>query len=341
MTLRTLMREEIEQIPAIVARIMDADLRNIERAGHEMRALEPRVLISVARGSSDHAAHFLKYAAELLLGIPVASVGPSIASVYGGNLAAERAVCLAISQSGRSPDILALTEMLQKNGASVISLVNDISSPLAKTSLTAIDVLAGPERSVPATKSFVATLVSGLALLAHCAGENRLIDALGKLPEQLAKALDTDWSELARAMQSGGPVFVLGRGPGLAIAGEAALKLKETCGLHAEAYSTAEVRHGPIEVISSRFTSLCFAVNDAAAPGVVDCRDLMAKLGAASFMASTNHGNGQLNAVPTLHPLTDFIGLIVSFYAMAEKLSLGMGRDPDHPAALRKVTETI
>jgi glutamine---fructose-6-phosphate transaminase (isomerizing) len=226
MTRRTLMREEIEQIPAIVARIMGPEFHQIERAGNEIRELAPRMLLSVARGSSDHAAHFLKYATELLLGLPVASVGPSVASVYGANLAAEGAVCLAISQSGRSPDILALTEMLQRNGASVISLVNDISSPLAQSSLRAIDVLAGPEHSVPATKSFVATIVSGLALLAQCARNDHLIDALNQLPEKLERAINTDWSDLATAMQAGGPVFVLGRGPGLAIAGEAALKLK-------------------------------------------------------------------------------------------------------------------
>lgn len=341
MNTRSLMRDEIEQIPAIVDQLMRDKNHCIEHAAEDLRALSPRLLLTVARGSSDHAAHFLKYAAELLLGIPVASIGPSIASVYGGKLAASGAACLAISQSGRSPDILALADMLKRNHAKIFALVNDPSSPLAGLADRSIDVLAGPERSVPATKSFVASVVCGLSLLGQSAGDERLIKALRQLPEQLSRAINSDWSALSHAMMSGGPVFVLGRGPGLAIAGEAALKLKETCGLHAEAYSTAEVRHGPVEVVNSRFTTLCLLVDDQAAKGVTECAELMGKLGAASFVAGAASPDSRLNIVPTLHPITDFISLIVSFYSMAETLARDLGRNPDEPIALRKITETV
>jgi glutamine---fructose-6-phosphate transaminase (isomerizing) len=342
MTDITHMRQEIDEIPAAVARLLAAGRPDLRRAGKALRKAQPRFLVTVARGSSDHAATYLKYAAELLIGIPVASIGPSIASVYAANMAAQGGACIAISQSGKSPDILALMRMLGTTAAPSIALCNTANAPLMHLADHAIDVLAGPEHSVAATKSFVSSIVAGLVILAEWTQDAALIAAIDRLPEHLATAAAADWPTLRASLSTRGPALVLGRGPGVALACEAALKLKETCAIHAEAYSCAEVLHGPVEMVSPRFTTLCLTATDAAEQGIADTADQLARIGAASFATSSRVTSATaLLRGQTDHPLTDPLPLIVTFYATIERLSRDLGRNPDKPVALRKITETV
>ncbi|MBX3567315.1 MAG: SIS domain-containing protein [Rhizobiaceae bacterium] len=335
------MRREIVEIPDAAARLLDGAGPALAAAGRAIRQRDPRFIVSVARGSSDNAASFLKYAVELTAGIPVASVGPSIASIYGAKLRLAGTVCLAISQSGKSPDIVAMSELAKAGGALTVALTNTPDSPLAKGADFPIDICAGIERSVAATKTFVNSALAGLALMAHCTEDADLLAAMQRLPDHLRQAIDCDWIEMTGALEGEQSLFILGRGPSHAIASEAALKLKETCGMHAEAYSAAEVMHGPLALVGPGFPVLALAARDASEASVAETADTLTAKGANVFATSRRVGRARiLPHVATGHPLTDPLPLIVSFYAFVEAFARRRGLDPDAPRNLRKVTET-
>lgn len=342
MTSQTNMRREIEQIPAVIANLLDQSGPVLDGAATALRDLDPAVVATIARGSSDHACSYLKYAIELTLGLPVASIGPSIASIYGKDLKLGRAASLSISQSGKSPDIVGMTQSAKRSGALAIAITNTPGSPLDAAADFTIDLHAGAELSVAATKTFVASIVAGLSLVARWSDDGALNTAIADLPNSLAKAIDCDWSELVTALDGHQALYVLGRGPGFAIANEAALKFKETCNIQAESYSAAEVMHGPVAIVKPGYPVLGLAARDAAEASVADMTHKLATQGALAFLTSDRPGAARaLPFVNTGHPLTDPLALIVSFYAFVETLSRHRGLDPDVPPALKKVTETL
>lgn len=337
----TLMHQEVREIPAAVDRLLSAGGTAIETAASTARATDPRFFISVARGSSDHAATYLKYAAELLLRRPMASVGPSVNSIYGVDLEARGAVGLSVSQSGQSPDIVRMTEALGANGAFTVAITNDAGSPLAQTAKATLPIHAGPELSVAATKTFVTSLVAGLWFLAEIAQDSELVAAIRALPDSLDQATTCDWSAAAEAM-NGRSLFTIGRGPSWAISNEAALKFKETCLIHAESYSSAEVLHGPVSIVGSDFPVIAFAARDKAEITLAETADALADMGARVFAVTDRAARAtRLPHIRTGHWLCDPIAAIVSFYAMVEQVALARGIDPDAPRHLKKVTETV
>jgi glucosamine--fructose-6-phosphate aminotransferase (isomerizing) len=336
------MRAEIEEIPDAVQRFLTESESLLAAAGQALKRKNPAVIITIARGSSDHAAGFLKYAVELTAGVPVASVGPSIVSIYGRELRLDRAAAFAISQSGKSPDIVTMTESARRGGALTFGITNTADSPLAGAVDFPIDLRAGAERSVAATKTFVSSVVAGLALLAHWTADEKLLSALATLPLALRDAVACDWSPLLEALDGHQSLYVLGRGPSLAIAGEAALKFKETCAIHAEAYSAAEVMHGPVRIVEGGFPLLVLAARDAAEPSVAGVADKLAAQGAVTFVTSARVSAARpLPFAVSGHPLTDALVLIASFYGFVEALSRRRGFNPDRPPHLKKVTETV
>ncbi|WP_425038457.1 SIS domain-containing protein [Primorskyibacter sp. S187A] len=337
----TQMRREVLEIPEAVARLLAHGAEDLDRAAQALRAQAPRFMISVARGSSDHVASYLKYAAELETGTPMASVGPSIASVYDRKLGLDGSACLSVSQSGQSPDIVAMARMARESGALSIALTNDPASPLSGVADHTLALHAGPELSVAATKTFVNSAVLGLWLLAAWAEDAQLLAEIRALPDALDKAVRADWSEACAALDGRSSVFCLGRGPAYAMAHEAALKFKETCQLHAEAYSSAEVLHGPVSILDAGFPVLAFAAADAAEPALIGVADALAQKGGAVFVTSPLATTAQaLPVTRTGHGLTDPIALIASFYAMVEQIAVSRGINPDAPRHLQKVTET-
>lgn len=336
------MAAEVAEIPDAVARLLDGGRADILAAAEAARALDPALIATVARGSSDQAESYLKYAAELTLGLPVASIGPSVASIYGAKLKLAHAVCIAVSQSGASPDIVEMARSAGAGGALTLAVTNDRTSRLAQVSARTIDIHAGPELSVAATKTFVTSVVALLALVAHWAEDRALEHALDALPDQLARAASVDWAELRAALKGAASLYTLGRGPAYAISGEAALKFKEISQIHAENYSSAEVLHGPVSIVGAGFPVLAFAARDAAEGAVVDIADQLAAKGAQVFVTSAKARAARtLPIVATGHPLTDPLALIVSFYAMVERFAREAGIDPDQPRHLRKVTQTV
>ncbi|WP_342250506.1 SIS domain-containing protein [Sphingomonas sp. OTU376] len=334
----TLMESEAAEAPEAVRRLVAANQASFAALAERLRANPPARIVTCARGSSDHAASYGKYLIETLIGIPVASAAPSVASVFAAPVTPGSALCIAISQSGRSPDLLATVRAHQAAGAHVVAFVNDETSPLAEMADTLIGLKAGPERSVAATKSYITALAAFVALVAEWAEDDALRAALDTLPAQLETARDLDWSDAVQAFRDANNLFVIGRGYSFGIAQEAALKFKETCGLHAEAFSAAEVRHGPMAIVGPGFPILAFATSDTAGDSVREAATEFASRGARICLADAK-ASGSLPGIPG-HPAIEPILMVQSFYPMANALSLARGHDPDRPLYLKKVTET-
>jgi glucosamine--fructose-6-phosphate aminotransferase (isomerizing) len=302
----------------------------IREAGAALRRLAPRAIVTCARGSSDHAATYAKYLIETRLGVSVASAAPSVASVYGDAPDMRGSACIAISQSGASPDLLATAEAAKARGALVVALVNQPLSPLADLADYVIPLSAGPETSIAATKSYIATLSALLALVAEWGGAGEA----EPLPDLLDQAWALDWSPLVEALTNAWSLYVVGRGIGLGVAQEAALKLKEVCGLHAEAVSAAEIRHGPMALVAPGFPVLLFRQRDESAAGIDALAADLKGMGATVLVAGA-----ELPAIAAAAEVEPILQ-IQSFYRAAEALARARGMDPDRSPHLAKVTQT-
>lgn len=330
------MAHEAAEAPQAVARFLEHNAAALADLGRRLRDAPPPVVLTSARGSSDNAAGCFKYLTEILLGVPCASIGASVVSVYGGELKAKGTVCLTISQSGKSPDIVALQEAARRAGALTVALVNVADSPVARGADICLELRAGAELSVAATKSFIVSCVAGAAIVAHWFNSPASLAAVQRLPETLAKATRIDWPAFNDFAAEASSLYVLGRGPSLPIAAETALKLKETCGLHAEATSIAEVMHGPWELMRHGFPVLAYQPDDAAFSLTQDAVAKMRSAGADVQVV----GRGGFDFAATGEPLLDPISMILTAYLAIEKLARAKGRDPDRPRLLQKVTET-
>jgi len=334
------MAAEIQQAPAAVARQelrLAGPMRELVR---RLKAKPPQVVVTVARGSSAHAAAFAKHAIERHIGIPVAAAAPSIVTVYHRDLTLKDQLLLAISQSGRSDDLIEQTKSAKRAGALTVALVNAADSPLAAESDIVLPIGAGLEQSVAATKSVIATLAALLRLTAEWAANDELAAAIARLPERLKAAADLDWSACFGAFSQASSLMTIGRGSTLAIAREAALKLKETANLHAEGYSGAEFQHGPMALVATNYPILMFMPTDAAADALVALAADLRRKHAALFSVEPGAGEGRLPALPPDQPETDAVCQIQSFYAAAVRLAKLRGVDADKPRHLQKVTRT-
>ncbi|MCH8188387.1 MAG: SIS domain-containing protein, partial [Proteobacteria bacterium] len=232
----TKMTEDAREAPDAVARMLSANAADCAALGKRLRGAPPPLVITCARGSSDHAATFAKYLIETRLGVPTMSFAPSVASIYGARLKMAGALFIAISQSGRSPDLIASAQAACDAGALVVTIVNAEESPLARVGQICLPLHAGRERSVAATKSFIVSLAAVLQIAAHWGERKELAAALDGLPGNLGAAAALDWSPAENTFAKADGMLVIGRGLGFAIAQEAALKLKETSVLHAEPF---------------------------------------------------------------------------------------------------------
>lgn len=331
------MAREAGEAPQAVARFLDHNRKALSDLGARLRLAPPPAVMTSARGSSDNAAGYFKYLTEILMGVPCASVGASVVSVYDAQLRVSQGLCITISQSGKSPDIVALQDAARKGGALTVALVNVADSPAAQNADICLPLHAGPELSVAATKSFIVSMAAGAAIVAHWRGDSTFLAAVEALPERLAVAARIDWPDFADWARGAESLFVLGRGPALPIAAETALKLKETCATHAEAYSIAEVMHGPWELMGEGFPVLAYSPEDRARDS---SRAALAKIRATGAHVLAVEQGG-LPYAAAGDALLDPITMIQTTYLAIEKLARALGRDPDRPRLLKKVTETI
>jgi glucosamine--fructose-6-phosphate aminotransferase (isomerizing) len=339
----TQMLQEVGETPARVAAMLAEDQEAYTALTADLQARPPVFAATIARGSSDHAASYGAWLLGLATGLVTASLPPSLVSRYAARPQLAQALVLALSQSGASPDIVKSLEAASADGATSVAIVNQPASPLSAAARHVLVQNAGEEKSVAATKSFILTCTVLARLLASWRQDPALSDALQRLPERLKQAIATEWGATVDVLRDATNLYVLGRGPTHAIAGEAALKLKETCYLHAEAFSAAEVQHGPKAVIDRDFPLLALATADeGGADTMAFAAERVAMGGIVITVSPAAKAHGLHVRLPApLHPLLDPIVTIAAFYPMAEALARARGHDPDSPRGLKKVTTTI
>ncbi len=335
------MFQEAAQAAGVVRTQLDRNAVAMASLGARLRLSPPRAVVTCARGSSDHAATYAKYLIEAYTGVLTSSAAPSVSSIYDAQGDMSGVLFIAISQSGKSPDLLTTTRAAKDGGALTVALCNTPDSPLTQLVDVAVPLHAGAENSVAATKSYIASLSAIAQLLACWADDPDLLRVLPNTPDLLAKAWDCDWNPVVHALRDAVNLFVVARGFGLGVAQEAALKLKETCGLHAEAFSSAEVKHGPMALVRTGFPVLMFTQSDDTRAGIAELAGEFAARGARVLLAGAEaHGSVSLPTVHA-HPVIEPLLAIQSFYRAANALALARGLNPDSPPHLRKVTETL
>jgi glucosamine--fructose-6-phosphate aminotransferase (isomerizing) len=332
------MASELRESSHVVARIV----RNRAAMGDVARRLgigAAPLCVVCGRGSSGHAGVFLRYLIETRLRLPVSASAPSVVTAFRTPLKLRDALFIVISQSGRSPDLVAATRSARAAGARTIAIVNAAASPVANEAEFVIPVEAGDEHSIAATKTVIASMVAGAALIAELAGDDALRGAIDRLPERLALALALDWSCIADDLAGASAVFVAGRGLALGSVREIALKLSEILRLPSIGVSAAELQHGPRAALSARTPVIMMRLADETAATV----DALAKeLRAQDF--ALHLAGGPLGSLPWLSDddsVTDAITLLVPAYRMIEQAARAWGFDPDRPPRLSKITETF
>lgn len=337
----SLMFAEAAQAAEVLRRQFERNAFSVARLGAKLRTLAPRTAVTLARGSSDHAATFAKYLIETRANVITASSAPSVSSVYLARQDLHGCLFLAISQSGRSPDLLASASAARAAGAIVVALVNSEDSPLAEVAEVTLPLCAGVEHSVAATKTFIASLAAVIHLVAEWTDDQPLIEALREAPALLERAWQLDWSAALPLLQDASDLYVIGRGLGLGIAQEAALKCKETSGLHAESFSSAEVMHGPQALLSPQFPALLLAQDDDTRDGIGALATELVGRGVPVLCAGVGAPGAIMLPSLTAHPVIEPLLLVQSFYRLANQLAHARGHDPDRPPHLNKVTRTL
>lgn len=331
---------EAQEAPAAVARQRRHD-EAFGALGERLRAAPPRAVVTVARGSSDHAAAYLGYLTMAKLGRLAVSLPMSLVTLYEAPLDVAGTLAVAVSQSGRSPDVVEPLRHFREGGAETVALVNDPDSPLGQAAGWTLGLEAGPEYAVAATKSYIASLAAAARLVAHWKQDRELLQGLEALPEALDAAGRVDWSAATERLVGADRLMTVGRGLTLPIALEAALKCKETAAIQAEAFSGAEIKHGPMALIDKGYPLLIFATRGPAQSGLVQLASEMRRRGAEVLLAAPQDVEERdltlpIAPVPELDPLT----AIAAFYPMVEALARARGFDPDQPRHLNKVTLT-
>jgi glutamine---fructose-6-phosphate transaminase (isomerizing) len=358
----THMRREIEEIPSVVATLLERSRAEIEPVAAAVRAARPRIAVIVARGTSDHAATYARYLIETHLGMIVGLAAASVTTVYGTRLDWRDTLLLAFSQSGQGPDVVAVTEDARAGGAVTVAITNDLGSPLARTAGHVLGCHAGVERSIAATKTYVAELAAIALLVASLAPHSDMAAALPRVPDMLAATvaaadgwLDRERS-LVASLAAADRALVVSRGFNYATALEVALKLKETSRIFAEGYSAADLAHGPVTLARPGIPLLAFrpdgpmgaaldrdlerAVGGGTRPWYVGGREL-GHAGAGKDGDGADEDGSRLPLILDAgpEPLTP-LAFVIPGQLVAEAVARERGLDPDAPEGLTKVTQT-
>lgn len=327
------MAREALSTPEIIQNQLQANQPVIEQLVAQIKQKNIQMIMMVGRGSSDHAGVFAKYLFEVELGIPVCFAAPSVSGVYNKTLSLNNTLAIIISQSGKSPDLLSQTRSIQSAGAYCVALVNDGYSPLAALTDAILPIRAEAELAVAATKSYLATLSALLQLTAVWKNDLSLLADVHRLPTLLSNVSQGSPQLNAEFLRGLRHCVVLGRGFGYAIAREIALKLKEVCSIHAEAFSSAEFIHGPVTLVESELAVINIDIRDEASQIHEQQIQDITRRGAR--LATITHPDADVS--PRLYPLM----VMLRFYLDVEQVAQTMGMNPDAPPGLKKVTETV
>jgi len=338
------MRDELAESPDVVERLLDAVRPAIDGLAGEIRARDIDVVVIAARGTSDHAAVYAQYVLGSRNGLVVAPATPSLSSVYHQPPSFEHALVLGISQSGRSPDVVAVLADARRQGALTAVLTNDPDSELAAATDCVIDLGAGPELAVAATKTYVAEVAAVAMLSATLAGhgDRDLADVAAAM--RAALELEPTVRDAATVLVSARACVVLARGYHYATAREWALKLKELTGILADPYSSADFQHGPIAMVEEGLPMLGVTTTGPALDGMVELLERVRDRGGRLIVLSDDQaalGIGTGIAIPTVPEWLSPLVAIVPAQLFAYHLARARGLDPDAPRHLSKVTLTL
>lgn len=335
---------EIAEQPSVLARLLARP--GWEPLARKVAAHAKEGAITVARGSSNHAATYFSYLVHIHTGLPVASVPLSVMTLYGKRPRSAGRVAVGVSQSGRSPDVIRSLETLRAGGALTLAVTNEPDSPLARASDTTVPLDCGPEEAVAATKTFTASLAALAAIALRWAGRADLVQALDLLPAAASRALTVPVDEAASVLVPHTNAFVLGRGFGHAIALEAALKLKEVARLRAEGASAAEFLHGPVASVDHGLPVIVIVSSDAARRPCLEAADRISSAGGKLVLVGASPDEGRALGGLVLDVGRDLPGELapivqaIVLQRLAIAAARARGHDPDAPRNIVKVTET-
>ena len=344
----SLMLEEIRQQPDVLARILQQERGKIRELGETLRKRSIRLIILVARGSSDNAAQFGRYLLEIATGIPVSLAAPSVYTLYGAKLRLDHALVVGVSQSGEGEDINRVLAEVRAAGAFTIGITNEAGSSMVRSVDVPLLIHGERERSVAATKTFTGQMMIFYLLAEALAGPSAVTQGFEQVPDFCAKTLvhEAAIRELAQRYTFMENCVVLGRGLLYGNAFELALKLMETCYVVAERFSTADFFHGPLAMVERHFPVILFASPGAMMPGVKTMAHRLKELRAETVVITSD---AELAAncsrvVPMLPEITEFLApipYIIPGQLFAALLAEAKGLDPDTPRSLSKVTRTL
>lgn len=338
----SVMAEEITEIPAVLRRLLSDGRNEVEAVARLIRHRFRRAVF-VARGTSDHAAVYGRYLFETELGVPGALAAPAVTTIYGSSIDWSDALVVAVSQSGHSPDLISVVDDARAGGATSLAITNDTRSPLALAAELVIDVRAGREQAVPATKTYVAELAALAMLVAALAEDVSLVEELQPVPGLIDRWLETGDIEIGGMLSSvtaAAGVLVLARGFNLATAQEIALKLTETCGVLAHGYSTADFEHGPIVLTDTGHPVIVLHPDGASSDHI---RDVIVRLrtGLGPVWVIGTGPDADIVVPGDLSERVSPLALVVPGLVLAERAARLRGADPDAPRSLQKVTQTL
>ncbi len=341
------MLEEIREQPATLERTLQSERKSVEELRAILARHTPRLIMLVARGTSDNAAQFGRYLLEITTGIPVTLAAPSIFTLYDAPFRFDDVLVIAISQSGESTDTNLVVERARQQGARTIGITNEPSSTLARLAQHPFLVQAGREQSIAATKTYTGQLLL-LYMLAHALDGKIALDDLARLPEWASRALalEKDVARRAERYRFMEHAVVVGRGLNYANAFEFALKLMETCYVVAERFSSADFLHGPIAMVDASFPAFLFAPCGVTWPGTREMIEKLTRLQAESLII-TDQSNSEAVGKPAitlpfaLEEIFTPIPYIIPAQLFAARLAEEKGFNPDQPRTLSKVTRTL
>jgi glucosamine--fructose-6-phosphate aminotransferase (isomerizing) len=340
-------RDEIHQQPQILSCLLAESAEVAAQIAAAIRARDVRYAVIAARGTSDNAARYAQYLFGGLNRLPVALATPSLFSIYHTPPRLRDALVLGVSQSGQSPDIVAVVAEAQRQQALTLAVTNAPASPLAQAADHVLPLGAGVERAVAASKTYTAQLAALALLAVQLAGDDDQLAALRGMPEAVEQtlALEESIALAAQRYTYATECVVLGRGYNYATAFEVAIKLKELTYVVAEPYSSADFRHGPVAIVERGFPAVVFAPQGAVYPDVLTLTRELAAREAELIVVSDQEAALQLAHTPMRLPvsLPEWLSpftCVVPGQLLALHITLAKGYDPDRPRGLEKITET-
>ena len=339
------LRAEIDEQPDVVQRLLERQLQSVRDVARTIQQRDPAAVVLVARGSSDNAAVYGRYLLEVCNRRLTSLAAPSGLTLYGRGPRLDRTVVIGISQSGQGEDVIAYVREARAQGAATVALVNDEASPLAQTAESVLACLAGPELSIPATKTVIAQMTL-LAMLSSVLEDG--IGSLMVLPEALRFALGQREAaaRLAKSLAATTVGSVIGRGFAFPPALEIALKLKETSYTRAEPFSAADFLHGPMALVEPGYSALVIDVGGRSSAAAVDLAETIQQRGGQPALLRAGDGSPLPADVPNVslavsvdEPYAPIVVMVLG-QLFAVEFALACGLDPARPRGLRKVTST-